>query len=159
VRCITWDTENCCANEFKFADQNKTITKTTSYGVATARSKYLFVPSGRKYVFEVKVNFRRPNFFYGIGFIDKEIGFNFMKAAYPKVSYETANAEIQEKKYELQWFYWYQYHPLQLILTGLMATVGIYWDHIQLAPRLALSFQRKELNVQRTQTQDSNNLP
>jgi len=105
VKCITWDQENCCPNEFKTGDQGKSITKTTSYGVATACSKYLFVPSGRKYVFEVKVNFRRPNFFYGIGFIDKEINFNFVKASYPKT--DSANAgDIQEKKYDLQWFYW-----------------------------------------------------
>jgi len=102
VKCITWDPENCCPNEFKFIDHFKSITKTTSYGVATARSKYLFVPSGRKYVFDVRVNFRRPNFFYGIGFIDKEINFNFIKASYPKAD----SNDVQDRKYDLQWFYW-----------------------------------------------------
>jgi len=102
VRCITWDAENCCSNEFKFSDHYKTITKVTSYGVATGRSKHLFIPSGRKYTFDVRVNFRRPNFFYGIGFIDKEINFNFVKAAYPKAD----STEVQERKYDLQWFYW-----------------------------------------------------
>jgi len=100
VKCITWDQENCCP-EFKFTEAHKSITKTTSYGVATARSKYLFCPSGQKYVFDVKINFRRPNFFYGLGFIDKEVNFNFAKAAYPK-----AEGSEPEKKYDSQWFYW-----------------------------------------------------
>jgi len=134
VRCITWDPENCCTNEFKFTDQNKTITKTTSYGVATARSKFLFVPSGGKYVLEVKINFRRPNFFYGVGFIDKEVGFNFVKAAYPKVTGESQNIEIQERKYQLQWFYWYLFNIFfnpfiklnSLTIIGRMEIVGIF---------------------------------
>jgi len=102
VKCISWDPENCCLNEFKFSNHSKTISKTTSYGVATARSNHTFTPSGRKYVFDVKINFRRPNFFYGIGFIDKQINFNFVKAAYPT----SVSNEMQEKKYEQQWFYW-----------------------------------------------------
>jgi len=100
--CITWDPENCVPNEFKFCDNGKTITKTTSYGVATARSKCVFTPNGGKYCFEIKVNYRRPNFFYGIGFIDKAINFYFCKSSYPK-SNETG---ADEKRYESQWFYW-----------------------------------------------------
>jgi len=102
LTCITWDPENCVPNEFKFYDNNKTIAKTTSYGVATARSKCVFGPNGGKYCFEIKVNYRRPNFFYGIGFIDKSINFNFCKSSYPK----STEAGADEKRYESQWFYW-----------------------------------------------------
>jgi len=121
--------ENCCPSEFKFSDHNKAISKTTSYGVATARSNHLFGPSGRKYVFDVKINFRRPNFFYGIGFIDKEVNFNFVKAAYPNSS----SSELAEKKYDHQWFYWSDgncwdilgSHPVNTKTRTLVAKKGI----------------------------------
>lgn len=103
VTCITWDNENCVPNEFKFGDQSKTISKITSYGVATARSKCVFSPEGKRYVFDIKINYRRPNFFYGIGFIDKNISFNFNKAAYPKPE---NSGDIYDKRFENQWFYW-----------------------------------------------------
>jgi len=109
VSCITWDQENCMPNEFKFSDGDTTLTKVTSYGVATGRAKYCFTPDeGKRYVLDIRVNYRRPNFFYGIGFIDKDIGFNFSRASYPKVNHlsDPVAAEAQERRYESQWFYW-----------------------------------------------------
>jgi hypothetical protein len=103
VTCIAWDTDNCVPNEFKFSDQQKTLSKITSYGVATARSKCLFSNAGKRYVFDIKVNYRRPNFFYGIGFIDKEINFNFVKASYPK---SENSGDTFDKRFDMQWFYW-----------------------------------------------------
>ena len=63
----------------------------------------MFSSAGKRYVFDIKVNYRRPNFFYGIGFIDKSINFNFVKAAYPKTE---NSGDSFDKRFESQWFYW-----------------------------------------------------